>query len=111
MQSRSLKSKRYSESIDSGRLHQNNDLEAGKWGKTCKRGPAWSYDVKDTQNVSCAISQATSCPSRQCFIDQIQVQKPIIVLATDQMPDHTQNGQQSHQHRQQYYRQHHQAIH
>ena len=48
MQSRSLKSKRYSESIDSGRLHQNNDLEARKWGKTCKRGPAWSYDVKDT---------------------------------------------------------------
>ena len=48
MQSRSLKSKRYSESIDSGRLHQNHDLEAGKCGKTCKRGPAWSYDVRDT---------------------------------------------------------------
>ena len=24
----------------------------------------------------------------QCLIDQIQVQKPILVVATDQMPDH-----------------------
>ena len=32
--------------------------------------------------------QATSCPSPQCLVDQIQVQKPILVVATDQMPDH-----------------------
>ena len=28
-------------------------------------------------------------PSPQCLIDQIQVQKPIQIFATDQMPDHT----------------------
>ena len=27
----------------------------------------------------------------QCLLDQTQVQKPILVVATDQMPDHTQN--------------------
>ena len=32
--------------------------------------------------------QATSYPSPQCLVDQIQVQKPIQVVATDQMPDH-----------------------
>ena len=32
--------------------------------------------------------QAISYPSLQCLIDQIQVQKPIQVVATDQMPDH-----------------------
>ena len=40
MQSGSLKFKRHSESIVSRRLHENNDLEARKCGKTCKRGPA-----------------------------------------------------------------------
>ena len=25
----------------------------------------------------------------QCFADQVQVQKPILVVATDQMPDYT----------------------
>ena len=33
--------------------------------------------------------QATSCPSQNCFVDQIQVQKPIIIVVTDQMPDQT----------------------
>ena len=33
--------------------------------------------------------QATSYPSPQCLVGQIQVQKPIEVAATDQMPDHT----------------------
>ena len=32
--------------------------------------------------------QATSCLSPQCLIDQIKVQKPILVVVTDQMPDH-----------------------
>ena len=32
--------------------------------------------------------QATSCPSLQCLVVQIQVQKPILVVATDEMPDH-----------------------
>ena len=33
--------------------------------------------------------QATSCPNPQCLIDQIQVQKPILVVGTNQMPNHT----------------------
>ena len=33
--------------------------------------------------------QATSYPSPQCLIDQIQIQEPILVVAKDQMPDHT----------------------
>ena len=28
------------------------------------------------------------CPSQQCLVDQIQVQKPVLVVATDQMPGH-----------------------
>ena len=47
MQSRHLESKGYSESIVSGRLHQNSDLEVRKCGKTCKRGPAWSCDISN----------------------------------------------------------------
>ena len=35
--------------------------------------------------------QATSYTSPQCLVDQIQVQKSIQVVATDQMPDHTEN--------------------
>ena len=31
--------------------------------------------------------QATSGPSSECLVDQIQVQKPILVVAIDQMPD------------------------
>ena len=48
MQSKTLKSKEYSESIVSGRLHKNSDLEARKCGKTCNRRPGWSCDVNDT---------------------------------------------------------------
>ena len=48
MQRKSLESKGYSESIVSGRLDQNSDLEVRKCGKTCKRGPAWSCDVTNT---------------------------------------------------------------
>ena len=33
--------------------------------------------------------QATSCPTTQCLVDQIQAQKQILVVVTDQMPDHT----------------------
>ena len=32
--------------------------------------------------------QATSCPSARCLAGQIEVHKPILVVATDQMPDH-----------------------
>ena len=45
MQSKSVKSKGYSESIVSGRLHQDSNLDARECGKTCKRGRAWSCDV------------------------------------------------------------------
>ena len=31
----------------------------------------------------------TSCPSPQCLTDQIQVQKPPLLVATDKMPDLT----------------------
>ena len=61
MQSKSLKSKRYSESIVSGRLHQNSDLEVRKCGRTCKRGPAWSCGVRNTLNVSFVISPLFFC--------------------------------------------------
>ena len=33
--------------------------------------------------------KTTKTSSQQCLIYQIQVQKPIQVAATDQMPDHT----------------------
>ena len=33
--------------------------------------------------------QTTSCPSPQCLVDKIQVQKPIQVVATNQRHDHT----------------------
>ena len=33
--------------------------------------------------------QATFCSCPQCLVDQIQIQKPILVVATDQMPDQT----------------------
>ena len=32
--------------------------------------------------------QATSCPSPQCLVDQVQVWNPILVVATDQMSNH-----------------------
>ena len=47
-QSKSLKSKGYSKSKISGRLHQNSDFGARKYGKTCNRGPTWSCGVNDT---------------------------------------------------------------
>ena len=48
MQSKILECKGYSESIISGRLHQNNDLEARKSSKTCKKEYPLSCDVKGT---------------------------------------------------------------
>ena len=33
-------------------------------------------------------NKVTSRPSPQCLVDQIQVQKPILAFATDQMPDY-----------------------
>ena len=48
MQSKSLESKGYSESIFNGRLHQNSNLEVRKCGKTCKRGSSWSCDINNT---------------------------------------------------------------
>ena len=48
MQCKRVKSKEYSESKVSGKLHQNRGLEDRSCGKTCKRGTVWSCDVKDT---------------------------------------------------------------
>ena len=36
---------------------------------------------------STAISKPLPAPSPQCLVDQIQVQQPSLVVATDQMPD------------------------
>ena len=41
----------------------------------------------DRSNASTEIK--ATCPSPQCLVDQIQVQKPITVVATAQMFDHT----------------------
>ena len=38
---------------------------------------------------SIEINKPLPAPSQQCLVDQIQVQKPILVAATDQMPNHT----------------------
>ena len=56
-------------------LHDQQDLG---WGNTSR----------DTSEES-QESQATFYSSPQCLVDQIQVQKPIPAVATDQMPDHT----------------------
>ena len=47
MQRKSVEPKGYSESISSGRLHQNSDLEVRKCGKTYKSGPVWSCDASN----------------------------------------------------------------
>ena len=49
-------------------------------------GTLW---IKSTLNQPTLNQQATSYPSPQYLIDQIQIQKPIQVVATDQMPDHS----------------------
>ena len=33
--------------------------------------------------------QATSSPSPYCLVDQAQIQQPTLVVATEQMPNHT----------------------
>ena len=48
MQSKSLKSKGYSESMIGRRSHQNSDLETRKCRKTCKIGTTRSRDVFNT---------------------------------------------------------------
>ena len=35
-----------------------------------------------------AIEIKLQIPSPQCLVDQIQVKLPILIVATDQMPDH-----------------------
>ena len=35
------------------------------------------------------INKPLPAPSLQCLVDQIQAQKSILVVPTDQMPDHT----------------------
>ena len=61
--------------------------------------------VKRKKLHSSSIAINKSLPvAVQCFVSHIQVQKPTLAVATDQMPDHTQSSKQCHQHRQQYYR-------
>ena len=40
---------------------------------------------------SIKINKPLPAPVSQCLVDLIQAQKPILVLATDQMPDHIYN--------------------
>ena len=48
--------------------------------------------IKQNQSSFSSIElQATSYPSQQCLVDKIQVQKPIIVVATDQIPEPDQS--------------------
>ena len=45
--------------------------------------------MKPAEFTQHSNQQATSYHSPQSLVDQIQVQKPIQVVVTDQMPDHT----------------------
>ena len=36
--------------------------------------------------------QATSCPSTECLVGQIQVRRSSLVVATNQMSDHTKSS-------------------
>ena len=45
--------------------------------------------MKPVEYIQHWNQQATSCASPQYLMDQIQVQKPIPVAATDHMPDHS----------------------
>ena len=47
-----------------------------------------TYSLNQLRFASTEINKPLSAPV-QCLIDQIQVQKPIQVVATDQMPDGT----------------------
>ena len=50
---------------------------------------SWENDIMHHFSGLLTPRQATSCPSPQFLVDQIQVQKPILVVVTDQMPVHT----------------------
>ena len=43
-----------------------------------------SLDTLNKKSITCSLM-------KQCLKDQVQVQKPIQVVAMDQMPDHTSN--------------------
>ena len=45
--------------------------------------------IKKIQLSFCRNQQAISCSSPQYILDQIQVQKPTVVAAIDEMPDHS----------------------
>ena len=49
----------------------------------------WTGQPKPAEILQQLNQQATSCPSLQCPVDQIQVQKPVLVVAINQMPDQT----------------------
>ena len=45
--------------------------------------------LDQSNKTSIEINKSFPCPTPQCLVDQIQVQKPILLVATDQMPDDT----------------------
>ena len=58
---------------------------------TYKKDLSWPHfdhgpSIQEKQQVK---DLTTSCPSPQRLVDQIQVERPIQVVATDQTPDHT----------------------
>ena len=47
----------------------------------------WDNETKEVEFFQHWNKKVTSCPSPQCLVGQIQIQKPTWVVATNQMPD------------------------
>ena len=61
----------------------------GRVGENLKRGGVSNIRSFFQLRFSSIEMNQFKCPSPQCLVDQIQGQKPIIlVVATDLMPDH-----------------------
>ena len=58
-----------------------------------KNTPIYFHVNCTIDKMSCVFPALKSTshflPIPQCLVDQIQIQKPILVIATNQMPDHT----------------------
>ena len=67
-------------------------LLANNSSKKCLEKPVIHFHINSTSLIRLIKQnqQATSCPNlHECLVYQIQFQKPILVVATDQMPGHT----------------------
>ena len=70
---------------DNNNNNSNNNNNNNNNNKLCNK----TGQMKPVESFQHQTKEATSCPSPQCPVDQIQVWKPILVVTTDQMPDHT----------------------